>query len=63
MKYLLGIEVLYSRQGIFISQQKYVTDILKETRKLGCKLVATPINPNQKIGEAKEESAVDKEAY
>ena len=51
------------RQGIFISQQKYVTDLLKETGKLGCKSVATPIEPNQKLGEAKEEPVVDKETY
>ena len=28
LKYFLGIEVAYSTQGIFISQQKYVTDLL-----------------------------------
>ena len=31
LKYFLGIEVTYSTQGIFISQQKYVTDLLRET--------------------------------
>ena len=28
LKYFLGIEVAYSTQGIFISQQKYATDLL-----------------------------------
>ena len=36
LKYFLGIEVVYSTQGIFISQQKYVTDLLAETGKIGC---------------------------
>ena len=34
LKYFLGIEVAYSTQGIFISQQKYVIDLLAETRKI-----------------------------
>ncbi|RDY04056.1 putative mitochondrial protein, partial [Mucuna pruriens] len=37
LKYFLGIEVVYYKQGIFISQRKYVLDLLKETGKLGCK--------------------------
>ena len=36
LKYFLGIEVAYSTQGIFISQQKHVIDLLAETRKIGC---------------------------
>ena len=36
LKYFLGIEVPYSTQGIFISQQKYVTDLLAETGKIRC---------------------------
>ena len=35
LKYFLGIEVTYSTQGVFISQQKYVIDLLAETRKIG----------------------------
>ena len=31
LKYFLGIEVARSKQGIFISQQKYVMDLLKKT--------------------------------
>ena len=63
LKYFLGIEVSYSRQRIFISQQKYVIDLLKEIGKLGCKPTTTPIEPNQKLGKAKEEPVVDKEMY
>ena len=63
LKYFLGIEVTYSTQGIFISQQKYVTDLLVETRKIGCKPVSTPMDPNHKLGEAKEEPMVDKRMY
>ncbi|XP_068476657.1 uncharacterized mitochondrial protein AtMg00810-like [Phaseolus vulgaris] len=31
LKYFFGIEVAYSRQSIFISQRKYILDLLKET--------------------------------
>ena len=63
LKYFLGIEVAYSTQGIFISQQKYVTDLLAKTGKIGCKPVSTPMDPNHKLGEAKEEPMVDKRMY
>ena len=63
LKYFLGIEVTYSTQGIFISQQKYVTDLLAETGKIGCKPVSTPMDPKHKLGEAKEEPMVDKRMY
>ena len=63
LKYFLGIEVAYSRQGIFVSQRKYVTDLLIETGKAACKPAATPIDSNQKLSEAREEPPVDKGMY
>jgi len=63
LKYFLGIEVAHSKQGIFISQQKYVLDLLKETGKLGCKPVATPIEYNHRLCNAPEDSVVDKGLY
>ena len=63
LKYFLGIEVAYSIQEIFISQQKYVTDLLAETGKIGCKPISTPMDPNQKSGEATEAPMVNKRIY
>ena len=37
MKYFLGIEVMRSKRGVFISQRKYVLDLLSETGKLTVK--------------------------
>ena len=63
LKYFLRIEVAHFKQEIFIFQQKYVTNLLKETRKLACKPTSTPIDSNHKLGEAEEDATVDKEMY
>ncbi|WJZ84417.1 hypothetical protein VitviT2T_004022 [Vitis vinifera] len=51
LKYFLGIEVARSRQGIFLSQKKYILDLLAEVGLLGCKPVDIPIVQNHKLGE------------
>lgn len=63
LKYFLGIEVALSKQGIFVSQQKYVYDLLKETGKLGSKPATTPIEYNHRLTEASEDLSVDKWSY
>jgi len=65
LKYFLGIEMAHSKKRIFISQQKYITDLLKETGKIACKPANTPVDPNTKLGSAsaKEDIAVDMETY
>ena len=37
LKYFLGIEVMRSKRGTFLSQRKYVLDLLSETGKLAAK--------------------------
>ena len=63
LKYFLGIEVAHSKHGIFISQQKYVVDLLAEMGKLGCKSVETTIEQNHRLCEATEDTVVDRESY
>lgn len=50
MKYFLGIEVAYLKKDIFISQQKYIIDLLQEMGKMASKPTSTPIDPNVKLG-------------
>jgi len=63
LKYILGIEVAYSNHEIFISQQKYITNLVVVTGKLGCRPVSTPMDPNHKLCQAEEESAIEKKMY
>ena len=43
LKYFLGIEVIRSKQGIFLSQQKYILDLSSEVGILECEPADTPI--------------------
>ena len=45
LRYFLGIEVMQSKHEIFLSQRKYVLDLLFETRKLGVKPNNSPMAP------------------
>lgn len=63
MKYFLRTEVARSYQGIFISQQKYITNLLKEKRNMACNPAYTPIDPNHKLWEAKEDLKVNIDMY
>jgi hypothetical protein len=50
LKYFLGIEIAYSKEkSLFLSQRKYVIELLKETGKLGAKPANTPMEPNKKL--------------
>jgi len=63
MKYFLVIEVAYSNQGIFISQQKYITDLLAEPQKIWCSPLSTPMDPNHKLCKAETKSAIASKMY
>ncbi|KAH9792323.1 hypothetical protein KPL71_004074 [Citrus sinensis] len=46
-----GDEMSRSRMGIFMSQRKYVLNLLEETGMSGCRPNDTHVDPNQKLGE------------
>ncbi|XP_021808918.1 uncharacterized protein LOC110752544 [Prunus avium] len=63
LQYFLGIEVARSKHGIFLSQRKYVLDLLTEIGMLDCKPVDTPIEQNHKLGMYPDQVPTDKERY
>jgi len=64
LKYFLGIEVVaHSKKAMFISRQRYITDLLLETGKTACKPTSTPFDPNSKLGSADDDVVVDIEMY
>ncbi|RVX00154.1 Retrovirus-related Pol polyprotein from transposon RE1 [Vitis vinifera] len=49
--------------NLFVSQRKYVLDLLKETRMLGYKPADTPMDPTTKLGAKENCAPVDKGRY
>jgi hypothetical protein len=49
LRYFLGIEVLRGPKGIFLTQRKYILDLLKESGMYGSKPAATPIEQNHRL--------------
>jgi Reverse transcriptase (RNA-dependent DNA polymerase) len=54
LKYFLGIEIARSHKGLFLSQRKYVLDLLKETGKLGSKPANISMDFSQKVTNSNE---------
>ena len=46
LRYFLGVEVMRSKHGIYLSQRKYVLDLLFEIGKLGAKPCSSPMSPS-----------------
>jgi hypothetical protein len=64
LRYFLSIEVARSRHGIFLSQRKYVLDLLTETGMLACQPIDTPIEQNHKLGDDRvDQVPTNKERY
>ncbi|XP_015166937.1 uncharacterized mitochondrial protein AtMg00810-like [Solanum tuberosum] len=63
LRYFLGVEVNRSKKGIFLSQRKYILDLLADTGKLGAKPCSTPMVPNVHIMTNDSDSFDDPEKY
>ncbi|XP_076913547.1 uncharacterized protein LOC143572213 [Bidens hawaiensis] len=47
LNYFLGLEVAYTDEGIFLTQSKYASDILKRANLYDSKPVSTPLAPHE----------------
>ena len=63
LRYFLGLEVVYSFHGFFVSQQHYTVDLLKLTGMNDCAPVHTPIDPNVKLGDGGDSPSVNHYQY
>ena len=63
MHYFLGIEVVQLANGIFISQKKYVQDILDRFQMKDCNPVSTPTKFGLKLNKDHEGKKVDSTLY
>jgi hypothetical protein len=63
MHYFLGIEVVESANGIFVSQKKYVQDILDRFQMRDCNPVNTPTEFGLRLNKDHERKKVDNTLY
>ena len=49
LKYFLGMEVARSSKGLIMTQQKYILNLLEETKQLHSHINDTPIEVNHKL--------------
>ncbi|GJU16026.1 putative ribonuclease H-like domain-containing protein [Tanacetum coccineum] len=63
LSFFLGLQVQQKSDGIFISQDKYVADILKKFNLATVKTASTPMEPNKALTKDEEVEDVDVHLY
>ncbi|XP_031493242.1 uncharacterized mitochondrial protein AtMg00810-like [Nymphaea colorata] len=63
LRYILGIELATSKDGIFLSQKKYLLNILHETGHMGVKPCETPMEQHIKLDNEKGDILKDLNHY
>ncbi|GJZ61250.1 uncharacterized mitochondrial protein-like protein [Tanacetum coccineum] len=63
LTFFLGLQVQQKKDGIFISQDKYVADILKKFDFATMKTTSTPMEPNKALVKDEEADSVDVYLY
>ncbi|CAL2239821.1 unnamed protein product [Prunus armeniaca] len=63
LKYFLGVEVTRSKHGLFLSQRKYVMDLLADIEMHDNKPTGTPIVKNHELGIYVDQVPTNKDRY
>jgi hypothetical protein len=59
LSFFLGLQIRQSHQGIFISQTKYIREMLKRLGMEDCKLVITHMQTNCKLSKDDDSKSTD----
>jgi hypothetical protein len=63
LSFFLGLQIRQSNQGIFISQTKYIREMLKRFGMEDCKPVITPMQTNCKLSKNDDSKSTDQRQY
>ena len=63
MNFFLGLQIIQNNENIFISQTKYLNDLLKRFGLENCKLVGIPIVNGHKLSRKDEMPTVEQKKY
>jgi hypothetical protein len=63
LSFFLGLQIHQRNQGIFISQTKYIREMLKRFEMEDCKPVITPIQTSCKLSKDDDSKSIDQRQY
>jgi hypothetical protein len=63
LSFFLGLQIRQSNQGIFISQTKYIREMLKRFGMEDCKPVITPMQTSCKLRKDDDSKSTDQRQY
>jgi hypothetical protein len=63
LSFFLGLQICQSNEGIFISQTKYIREMLKRFRMEDCKPVTTPMKTSCKLSKDDDSKSTDQRQY
>jgi hypothetical protein len=63
LSFFMGLQIRQSNQGIFISQTKYIREMLKRFGMEDCKLIITPMQTSCKLSKDDDSKSIDQRQY
>ena len=63
LHFFLGLEIWQHSQGIFVSQQRYVQELLVAFNMVDARHISSPMDVNQKFSESDDSSAANSHLY